>query len=105
MGDTAESLWRELFETMDPPFVATDAGGELHCWFCGLQSPRETEQQHEPNCIWVRARALIAKPPAAHSLSRYEALPLEAFRAQRRLRLGRLGDRGPDRKRRARSLK
>ena len=57
--DTPLSLWLELFEKIgDEPFYATNIHGDLECFFCGKPSPSLIEQQHEPDCIWVRARAV-----------------------------------------------
>lgn len=43
------------------PIYASEAGGDLHCFYCGeffvVSRPKETE--HQATCIWRRARALV----------------------------------------------
>jgi len=57
--DTPLSLWLELFEKIgDERFYATEIHGDLECFFCVKPSPSLIEQQHEPDCIWVRAKAV-----------------------------------------------
>ena len=58
--DTALGLWLEVFAWFgDEPFLPNTVSGELKCIFCNKVSPSPIEQRHEPDCIWMRAKALV----------------------------------------------
>lgn len=57
-GLEALNLWREWFEEDGNPLYASEQGGDIHCFFCNAWVEHEP---HEPDCIWVRAEALVKK--------------------------------------------
>lgn len=57
-ANAALSLWREWFEKSgDNPQVTPDVWD--HCFFCG--NLREQHPAHVPDCIYLRAKALVEK--------------------------------------------
>jgi hypothetical protein len=58
--DEALKLWREWFKDDGNPIVAGECGGDLSCFFCGgWQVAVKSPCEHKPDCIYVRAKALI----------------------------------------------
>jgi len=57
----ALELWREWFESDGNPICAGECAGDLYCFFCGEYqvSSDASEQQHLPNCVYLRAQALL----------------------------------------------
>lgn len=60
----ALKLWQRWFEESDSPFYASEAGGDIYCFFCREWQPNYPhEQTHETDCIYLWQQPVISCDP------------------------------------------
>jgi len=62
ISDEALQLWIELFQSDSWVYspIIESLNGDCSCFFCHEYQPGSTEQ-HKPNCIYLRAKAMLEK--------------------------------------------
>jgi hypothetical protein len=52
----AMELWIDLIEqTKGYPYIPSECGGDLYCYFCGA----DLIETHEKDCVYVKAKTMI----------------------------------------------
>jgi len=59
MPDIALALWREWFLTRGHPWEPECEGWNSHCSFCGAVQISGNINEHEDQCVYVRAGKLL----------------------------------------------
>lgn len=65
VAELALQLWVEWFRKGGDPLHASEVDGDLSCFFCGGYALDRDSQEHDPECIWLRAKQLVKNPAYA----------------------------------------
>lgn len=62
MKDEAFEILKEWFSKSGDPFFASEAGGDVYCFFCREWQLDSNNPVHADDCLYVRAKQLVERP-------------------------------------------